>query len=78
MRLHQIPGEGKECIVRLVKNGINILTGSSQLDWVPILMTTNLKVKKGDNVSVFLEEGELYDKESSRYTAFSGFLLMEN
>ena len=50
MRLHHIPGKGVECVVRLVKNGINILTGFSQLDWVPVILTINLKLKQGDKV----------------------------
>jgi len=78
MRLHHIPGKGAECVVRLVKNGINILTGFSQLDRVPVILTINLKLKQGDKVSVFLEQGELYDTEWSRYTFFSGFLLIED
>lgn len=79
MRSNQESGKGDgDCVVRLVKNGSNKMTGFSHLDWVPVVMTTNLKLKQGDNVSVILEQGELYNTKSSRYTVFSGFLLIED
>lgn len=60
--------------VHLVLNGMNRAT-SYALKLNMLIMSSILRLKTGDKVSVFLNSGELYDSYDRFYTQFSGVLL---
>jgi len=46
-------------------------------NYATLSFTSTIRLKKGDHVNLFLQDGNLYDSEDDPYTSFTGSLLME-
>lgn len=46
-------------------------------NYATLSFTSTIKLKKGEQITLFLQDGNLYDSEDDYYTSFTGSLLME-